>query len=208
MDATDEMFDPLRRAFHLDRYRFAARYSHGCRVADIACGTGYGAELIKLTGWAEQVWGVDISVEAIQYAESHHCPDGTNFVCAAAEDTGLEAESLDLVVSFETIEHVSDDGKLLEEFHRVLRPGGHLICSTPNDWPLDSSPHHLRTYNRESFEDALTDRFTLAELFNQNSGSPSEFNHEQPAGIVKTTKANEGLAECYIAICVKDPQRG
>ena len=69
--------------------------------------------------------------------------------------------AIDIVVSFETIEHVPDDCALIAEFRRVLRPGGQLIVSTPNQWPLADAPFHVREYDRQSFEAVLDPRFRL-----------------------------------------------
>ena len=202
MDATLPLFDSNRRAFHLARYNFAQRFVAEKQVADIACGTGYGCSLLA-AGGADRVFGIDICPEAIQYAESKHAADAIDYRCCSGTDTGIQDESVDLVVSFETIEHVEDNLKLLAEFNRILRKGGRLICSTPNQWPIDVAIHHVREYDRNSFEAALTRYFSIESMYNQNSGSDSPFNREQPSGIVETTSANEELAECFIAVAQK-----
>lgn len=200
MDPSVAIFDVGRAEFHLDRYRFAAKRVSGLRIADIACGTGYGSELLKEEGNAESVLGVDICADAVHYAEKKHAPEGVSFVCADGEETGLEAQSLDAIVSFETIEHVRCDKKLLAEFVRILKPGGMLICSTPNQWPLEIAPHHVRVYDRHSFETTLADGFESIEMFNQNSGTDFQFNRQQERGIIATTEGNQDLAECFLAV--------
>jgi SAM-dependent methyltransferase len=83
---------------------------------------------------------------------------------------------VDVFTSFETIEHLEDDGALVAEAARVLKPDGKFICSTPNralvhpgaslaDRPLNR--HHLREYNREEFAALLGDRFPVLEWFGQ-----------------------------------------
>lgn len=202
MDPTVPIFDPGRADFHLDRYIFASSYGRDCRVVDLACGTGYGSEHLKKAG-AKFVTGIDICPEAIQYASSQHGGDGLRFIAASGEATGLEDACCDLVVSFETIEHVPDDQALLREFARILKPGGRLVCSTPNLWPLAIAPHHVREYDRQDFLNALQPHFEVLELFNQNSGTAFEFNRQQPRGIVPTTDENQHLAECFLAVCVR-----
>jgi 2-polyprenyl-3-methyl-5-hydroxy-6-metoxy-1,4-benzoquinol methylase len=201
MDPTVPIFDPGRADFHLDRYVFAAGYCRDLRVADIACGTGYGSKYLKQTGGAESVIGVDICPEAIRYATSQHGGAGLKFLAAPGEDNGLADGSCNVVVSFETIEHVPDDESLLREFSRILAPGGHLICSTPNLWPLAIAPHHVREYDRQQFLSVLQVHFEVVGLWNQNSGTAFEFNRQQPRGIVPTTDENHLLAECFIAVC-------
>jgi 2-polyprenyl-3-methyl-5-hydroxy-6-metoxy-1,4-benzoquinol methylase len=201
MDATLDIFDAKRREFHLDRYRFAAERVRGKQVLDCACGTGYGVRMLRQIGEAARVIGVDIEDKAIQYACQNHQVDATTFVCSSGDRLPLADNSVDIVASFETIEHVPDDVVLVEEFYRVLRADGILIISTPNQWPLAGTPHHVREYDRGSFLKVLEPRFDCVELYNQNSGADSPLNHGQLRGIVVTTAANEPHAECYIAIC-------
>ncbi len=203
MDATLDIFPEERREFHMARYRFALPHAAGQEVADIACGTGYGTELLLTDGQAKSVIGVDLDPDTIRYAEDRHRPENVSYRCASGDATGLPDASLDVIVSFETIEHVPCDERLLDEFARLLRPGGTLVVSTPNDWALEASPHHVRVYDRASFEALLKTRFEQIELFNQNSGSGWEYNHDQPPGICLTNAENQELAECFLAICKK-----
>ena len=203
MDATVGLFDDTRRSFHLVRYEFAARYVSGKIVADIACGTGYGSELLLIKGKTKNVIGIDISIDTIKYARTTHMPDGVQFICAPGDATELPDESIEIVISFETMEHVPDDVKLINEFNRILRPNGTLICSTPNNWPLEFTAHHVRKYDRKSFESVLSIHFDNIVLYNQNSGSNSPLNHGIIAGIHHTLIENEATAECYIAVCKK-----
>ncbi|MFN7773297.1 MAG: class I SAM-dependent methyltransferase [Planctomycetota bacterium] len=206
MDPTVPIFDPGRAEFHLARYRFAAGYAAGKEVVDIACGTGYGSELLAAAGKAASVTGIDICPEAIHYARSKHCQANMGYLVGSVTAIPLPDESSDVVVSFETIEHVEEDGQAVAEYTRVLRPGGLLICSTPNGWPLEIAPHHKKVFDRDSFVRLLQPHFAAIELFNQNSGTPFPYNHGQPAGIQPTTDQNHALAECFLAVCKKpDP---
>lgn len=202
MDATVSMFPPGRTDFHLARYRFAAERVQGKSVGDIACGTGYGVRHLAESG-AANVIGVDLCEQAIEYARTKHQTDRCSFIAADAAATGLDSESLDVVTSFETIEHVPDDKVLVTEFARLLKPGGVLICSTPNNWPLSIAPHHVRVYDLQSFNDVLASHFTVEAVFNQNSGTDFKFNHDQPAGIVPTNPDNAETAECFVAVAIR-----
>jgi len=203
MDALIDIFNESRRQFHLERYNFTTKFSRNKVIADIACGTGYGTDLLKRRGNALKVYGVDICSEAINYANMHYSNQDVEYICSSGETTGLENETIDVVVSFETIEHVPNDLSLLKEFYRILKIGGILVCSTPNEWPIEIATHHVREYNRDSFCEILTKYFEIINLYNQNSGSLSPFNHDQPFGIIETTNENCSLAECYIAVCKK-----
>jgi 2-polyprenyl-3-methyl-5-hydroxy-6-metoxy-1,4-benzoquinol methylase len=196
-----DRFDEKRREFHLDRYRFAAARVKRQRVLDCACGTGYGVRLLCEQGNAAQVIGVDIAPASVDYARRHHGVVSAVYLCASADRLPLADGSVDVVTSFETIEHVPDDHSLIEEFHRVLRPNGQLIVSTPNQWPLKDTPFHVREYDRNSFIAVLESCFNCLEIYNQNSDSDTPLNHGQARGIVPTTPENDGLAECFIAVC-------
>lgn len=203
MDANLPFFDVSRRRFHLQRYDFARSYVVGKCVADIACGTGYGVDLLKKKGNAAQVFGVDIDQKAVDYATEKYGGDSVRYVCAAGNATGLPDQAFDVITSFETIEHIPDDSSLMREFHRLLKPNGFLICSTPNSWPLSIAPYHVREYDRTAFIGILSNLFEVEGLYNQNSGSEWQFNHGQPFGIVPTTESNYAMAECFIAVCKK-----
>ena len=200
MDATVPMFEPARAGFHLARYEFAAKYVHGKSIADIACGTGYGCRWLIEQGKARHVLGIDNCQEAINYASQRHALANVKYLCSDAIATELQSDSLDCVVSFETIEHIEDDKALIDEFFRLLKPDGMLICSTPNQWPLEVAPYHVREYDRSSFVKLLESRFNIESLFNQNSGTDFKYNHDQPAGIVITSDENSETAECFIAV--------
>lgn len=203
MDPTVPIFDQGRADFHLDRYLFASKYVAGKVVADIASGTGYGSRTLADQGQALSVTGVDICNEAVDYATIRHGGQNVKFLCASGDATGLPDASFDVIASFETIEHVDDDSKLLSEFARLLKADGLLICSTPNLWPLAIAPHHVREYDRAAFEAVLNQHFEIIEMFNQNSGTAFEFNRQQGRGIIPTNAENESLAECFLAVCRK-----
>ncbi len=201
MDPTVPIFDEGRAEFHLARYRFAAEYVAGKRVADVACGTGYGVRVLIEEGRATEVIGVDCCAEAIEYASKNHAPQGASYLACRGEETGLEDGTFEIIVSFETLEHVSDDDLLIAEFARLLKPGGTLICSTPNQWPLEVAPHHVRVYDHRTLTQLLNRYFTDIALFNQNSGTDFEYNRGEPAGIVPSHEKNSEMAECYLAVC-------
>ncbi len=203
MDANHPLFQRERAQFHLARYEFACPFVDGRDVADIACGTGYGSDCLKQQGNAKHVTGIDICPQTILYAENRYGGDGVTFKTADACQTGLPDASVDVVVSFETIEHVADDRQLINELSRVLRKDGLLIGSVPNQWPLEIATYHQHVYDRQSFSELILSRFRIRQLYNQNSGTESPFNHGQPAGIVPTTDENQHLAECFIVVAEK-----
>jgi glycosyltransferase involved in cell wall biosynthesis/SAM-dependent methyltransferase len=118
---------------HWHRYLYAARFAAGKAVLDVACGEGYGSRLLAET--AARVLGVDTDPEAVRDAASRYPRPNLEFRTGTVERLPLEGEHLlDLVVSFETIEHVwaEQQRTFLGEVRRVLKPGGVLLVSTPN----------------------------------------------------------------------------
>ncbi len=141
------------RTEHLARYLWAAQLTGKrrlVRVLDCACGTGYGSRV--LAGAGRQVMAVD-HAPWLSAAEA-----GVTF-CQTDLNDGLPFcadGSVDAIVCFETLEHVEQEVLLLQEFHRVLRPGGTLLLSVPKaGWePVDEqgrpcNPYHLRLYEQD-----------------------------------------------------------
>ncbi len=118
---------------HWHRYAFATRLAAGRRVLDVACGEGYGSALLSRE--STFTLGVDISVEAVAHAHERYSRSGTcAFVRGSCDRLPVASGTFDLIVSFETIEHVDADAQraMLGEFARVLAPGGSVLLSSPN----------------------------------------------------------------------------
>lgn len=132
------------RGDHVGRYQFAAEHISG-HVLDLACGCGYGAEVFG----ALRYTGADISGEAVAWAREYFNDRRREFICADLFDLDLTG---DVVVSFETIEHVEDAGGLVRAF-RDMAP--RLIASVPNDCVLPFTrtrfPYHVRHYTPGEF---------------------------------------------------------
>lgn len=147
---------------HLARYEFAKNYVSNKRVLDIACGSGYGSKMLIEAG-ATEVYGVDIDQDAISYATDKYAEAGLHFVCESASKVSFPQKHFDVVVSFETIEHLDDDirSKYIEVIKNVLKDDGVIILSTPNKlitspWskkPLN--PHHVLEYYKSDLEAEL-----------------------------------------------------
>ena len=169
-------------AEHLVRYLFAARFVAGKRVLDVASGVGYGADLLKSAG-ATEVVALDRSSEAVRYGTKHHCRFQPGYVLGDAESLPLRSAQFDVVVSFETIEHVSDYQRFLVEVKRALRQDGLFIVSTPNRGVfVEGNQFHTKEFTFEEFEEALASRFPHVQTFFQDDWiasaifSPEEMN--------------------------------
>ncbi len=102
------------------------RFASGCRVGvDVGCGTG--RNLAILAQYADRVAGLDRSMAALSIAVSQGLAAG----CVDGHSLPLADESVDLLTAFDVLEHMDDDVRALEEFNRVLRPGGLLLVTVP-----------------------------------------------------------------------------
>ena len=167
---------PWLRHQHVSRYRWAARFASGKRVLDLACGSGYGSALLT-AGGAFRVVSADRSEEAFREATLPGSGAGA-LLGTVADATRLPFPdgSFDLYVSFETVEHVPDDGAVVREARRVLAPGGVFLCSTPERQVISpgrslgdrpDNPYHIREYSKEEFASLLRREFAAVEWFGQ-----------------------------------------
>jgi SAM-dependent methyltransferase len=156
-DAPDHPYHAFDAAVHAARYGLARTMCADKRVLDIACGEGYGSLLLRRWG-AARVVGVDVAAEAIAVAKRLFADPAIEYLCCDAYDLPerLGDEALfDVIVSFETIEHVQDPKRLLHMLRSLLAPGGVMMVSCPNDEIAyhdgGSNPFHLASYSFEDF---------------------------------------------------------
>lgn len=152
---------------HIRRYQFATTFVRANRVLDIACGEGYGSAALLHAGAASLV-GVDISEAAVNHARAKY---GIDARLGSAELIPAPDKSFDLVVSFETIEHVPHPERFVKEVRRVLTPGGLFLVSTPNKEiksPADlQNPFHCSEMTRKDFTSLLRQHFGEVSLRQQ-----------------------------------------
>jgi 2-polyprenyl-3-methyl-5-hydroxy-6-metoxy-1,4-benzoquinol methylase len=161
---------------HLARYRYAMQLIGGKRVADIACGTGYGTQMLAKAG-AQSVHGMDLSEEAVDFCrENYNTPNVTYSVANAQKLAAIGNSEFDLVVSFETIEHLPGVEAYLDEMVRILRPGGRFLVSTPDRriasvmyrfFGRPANKHHVREYTEGELLNLLSTRFQIEATYGQ-----------------------------------------
>jgi SAM-dependent methyltransferase len=162
----------LAEAEHMARYWWASQFANGRKVLDAGCGTGYGSNILAETG-ATEVTGVDISAPVIEAAKAT-APPGTEFEVGDITSLALDDGSVDLVVCFETLEHVDEPERALDELARVLSSDGLLVVSSPNrDVYPPGNPHHRREFTPDELEEQLRRRFGQVELMRQHDWNAS-----------------------------------
>jgi SAM-dependent methyltransferase len=155
---------------HLHRYFLVRVLCRGLDVLDVAAGEGYGSALLAQT--ARSVTGVEVSAEAVAHAVDAYRRPNLRFLQGDARRLPLDDASVDVVVSFETIEHFYEHDQFLGEVRRVLRPGGRFISSSPERdvySPSGSSanPYHVRELSRAEFKALLCNSFAYVHLLGQ-----------------------------------------
>ena len=156
---------------HWHRYHFAAAFAAGREVLDAACGEGYGSAL--LARHAARVTGVDASAETAALARRRYgTAANLEYAQGRCEALPVPDGSIDLFVSFETLEHLGSPRALIAEASRVLRADGVFMVSTPNkrvytDQTGYHNPYHPSEMYESEFVDALRERFGAVRLFGQ-----------------------------------------
>jgi 2-polyprenyl-3-methyl-5-hydroxy-6-metoxy-1,4-benzoquinol methylase len=161
---------------HIHRYNLAAHLCANKRVLDIASGEGYGTH--KLSKVASHVIGVDISKEAVDHATRTYANPIMRQVCnlefrqGSCTDIPVDSHSIDVVVSFETLEHIVEHATFLNAVKRVLAPGGILIISTPDHYEYSVRPnyqnvYHLKELSYEEFRSLMQQHFKFFTMLKQ-----------------------------------------
>lgn len=155
---------------HLQRYHFFADQYKGKSVLDMACGTGYGSDIILAHG-ATNVVGVDVADEAISFARSHYKDPRLQFRQSDFRAVENKDTRFDLVISFETIEHVDNPSEFIKVVSNVLKPGGKAIISTPNKKKYSvagiNNPFHISELYYEEFKQIFSSHFSIGHEYHQ-----------------------------------------
>ncbi len=148
---------------HYHRYLFARSFCLGKDVLDVASGEGYGSA--QLAQVARSVIGIEYAAPTARLAHRNFPRPNLSFVNGDARRLPLADASVDVVVSFETIEHFAGQEAFVAEVRRALRPDGCFIVSTPDrdNYTPTGAPtneHHVRELSRREFADLLSRHFS------------------------------------------------
>jgi SAM-dependent methyltransferase len=132
-------------------------------ILDLSCGYGYGTEFLFRKCKLGKTIGGDYFGPAAIYANRvfKQCREDLEFVYVnGLDENAFEANSFDNIVSLETVEHVEEDGKILQNFRKWLKPSGTLLLSVPNEdvikFDPKTDPFHYRHYNRTTISELAT----------------------------------------------------
>jgi 2-polyprenyl-3-methyl-5-hydroxy-6-metoxy-1,4-benzoquinol methylase len=152
---------------HLVVYEWIAEQVRGRSAVDMACGEGYGADILARA--ASAVVGVDANPEAHEHARLRYTRANLRYVRDLVEHF---SEPADAIVFLQTIEHLEDPGAVLEHFRSLIGERGAVFVSTPNvltlaprGAPRSDNPWHIHEYRRAEFEELCRAHFKTVELY-------------------------------------------
>ncbi|MCF6225631.1 MAG: class I SAM-dependent methyltransferase [Xanthomonadales bacterium] len=226
LDFTGERFTPesCREIWyeHYHRYALASTLVKGLDVLDAACGEGYGSAV--LASQAASVTAVDISAEAITHATNRYSASkNLEFQQADCTQLDFSGKQFDAIISFETLEHLYQQESMLAGFHRVLKPGGWLLISSPDkaeysDAANYQNPWHVKELYQQELLDLLQQQFSEVRLFGQKLAFHSLIWDLQTPGayqsqtlstdtdILETAELVQLKPTYFIALCAAKPE--
>lgn len=197
--------------FHYQRYRSILQLCKDKVVLDIACGEGYGSRILADT--AKFVYGVDIDAETIAEAVGTYKAENLTYREGTVENLEFPDAMFDVVVSFETIEHVDANmqTKFIQEIRRVLKEDGCLIMSSPDkrnysEIPAFTNKFHVHELYHDEFAALLQKEFRYMDFYYQGRFCNSYIFDpgKSIAGIhreIRLRKPDQTQAEYIIAVC-------
>lgn len=155
---------------HLHRYAITFDYIKDKDVIDIACGEGYGSFL--MSKYAKNIIGIDIDKNTIDNANSKYVNNNLLYLQGDVSKIPLQSSTIDVVVSFETIEHTTMHDDMMLEIKRVLKPDGLLIMSSPDKYNYSEkrgfrNKFHVKELYLEEFENLIKKYFKYDKMLFQ-----------------------------------------
>ena len=157
---------------HWHRYLIVRNYVVGERVLDVASGEGYGSHLLSKA--AASVVGADISADAVAHANGRYANKNLRYTAADCTHIPEPDASFDVIVSFETIEHMTEHEAFMREVDRLLAPDGMFIISSPNrpeysDKTGYKNEFHVKELDRAELKTLLDPHFPAQAWFAQRA---------------------------------------
>lgn len=184
------------------RYLFARPYVTGRVVLDAACGMGYGT--VMLAGSAQRTVGIDRREHAISYCRMNHDKANVQFAQACDPQLAFDDAVFDLVVLFESPGPVSDVDGLMQELHRVLKPGGVLLMAAANRRrvrPARRGP--ILQVTVEELQELLAKYFHVSAIWGQGYLSDRDLALLDPSGAKGLTAGPDGLCRRLLRVFLR-----
>ena len=172
---------PTNRAFLSQRGEDVSRYVwltglvKDLLVLDAGCGYGIGTSYIGNQS-SREIIGVDIDGEAVLYAKQNFSQHNATFLPMDATAMAFRPAAFDAVISFEVIEHLNDARSYVSEIHRILKPKGFLVISSPNKHRTKllhkdgtpANPHHVREFFPDEMASLLSPPLKIETVYAQS----------------------------------------
>ncbi len=140
----------------LSAYVFAEKYISG-DVLELGCGEGRGIDIILKK--SKSFTAID-KISEVTERLSRKYPNEKFISSSFPPLKNIENESFDTLISFQVIEHIKNDKLFIKEIHRILKPGGKALISTPNiSMTLTRNPWHVREYTSQQLIDLASSNF-------------------------------------------------
>ncbi len=198
--------DKLIYSEHVTRYLAVKPIVNSKTVLDIASGSGYGTKILAES--AKFVYGIDVNEVAVNYSRKNYASKNTKYLVGNAETIPLEDNTVDVVVTFETIEHIKNYRKFLDEISRVLKPDGLLIISTPNDVEFAEGNHfHLHEFKYDELVALLRKYYKNIDSYFQSTwkyvaiGTEDELSHDTNGTVLNLTKKTRDQHLYFYLLC-------
>lgn len=197
---------------HISRYEAVKQLVANKIVLDIASGSGYGTAQMSTS--AKKIYGVDISENAINYASVNFGAKNIEYLVGDGDNIPLPSESVDIATSFETIEHIPDYEKFVDEVNRVIKPGGIFVVSTPNDLEFTKGNHfHLHQFTEKELVALLKKRFKYVKSYYQTTwlfsliGDDKTFSKEwkSSVSVMQTSPISDQNVLYFYFLCSNQP---
>lgn len=173
---------------HMHRYVIANELVKDLIVLDIACGEGYGTNLLASS--AKEITGIDIDYNTISNAQIKYTKKNIRFKKGSISQIPEPDSTYDAIVCFETLEHITEHEIALKELKRVIKPDGILIISTPDkrfysDLPNYQNPFHKKELYEQEFKNLISAYFKFSKYYSQCSMAASIILEEGNSSIKK-----------------------
>lgn len=172
---TKETLDNYITQQHIARYIFTVNYMKDKIVLDTACGSGYGSYYLAEKG-AQKVYDVDLDEKPLAIAKEFYNHSKVTFLQGNVLKLPFPDDFFDVVVSFETIEHLYEIEQYIKEIKRMLKKDATFICSTPNIRYTAHPAYHVHEFHPEEFYSLLEDNFEKVEKYSQYITFPQRLN--------------------------------